>query len=75
MPRIGASSTPASAANATLMATTALMYGCNEMPSAATMSGFCTPARTTRPNGVPCSKPQRATAAAVIASMTRRYFE
>src|SRR4029453_133386 len=43
-PVIGASRTPASAASATLMATIADMYGCSEMPRAATMVGFCPPA-------------------------------
>src|SRR5438105_8149586 len=75
-PDIGASSTPASAASATLIATTPLMYGASEMPSAATMSGFCTPARTTRPNGVRCSRNHNpATAAAATSNISRRYLE
>ncbi len=40
---------PARAASPVAITTTAVMYGRREMPSAATMSGFCTPARTTRP--------------------------
>jgi len=53
-----------------LIATTALMYGCSEIPSAATMSGFCTPARTTRPNGVRCSSSHGlARSASVVATL------
>ena len=66
--KIGASMTPARPASPTPRKATAAMYGSSEMPSAPTMSGFCTPARTTRPNGVRCSRNHRpATQAAATA--------
>ena len=55
--------------------TTAVMYGLSEMPSAATMSGFCTPARTTRPKAVRLSSshrpPTQTTATSRISSRYR----
>ncbi len=40
------------------IAATAIMYGDNEMPSAPTISGFWTPAFTTRPKAVRLSRSQ-----------------
>ena len=56
---IGPNRAPPSAALATPSITMAVMYGCSRMPSTATMSGRCTPARTTRPNAVLCSSSHR----------------
>ena len=73
MVKIGASITPASPASPMPRKAIAAMYGSSEMPSAPTMSGFCTPARTTRPNGVRCSSSHRpATHAIATASSSRR---
>ena len=73
MPASGAESTPASPASAMPSPKTAVSTGRRLMPSARTISGSLTPARTIMPNGVLCRSSQMpVTAMAATASTNSR---